>query len=95
MRNAANTIQLKCEKTRGAGGATQAEEYDPLTGESELVGGGARMAGQFSAAALLPGERVLITGAMDTVRDQDPTLGSMNLWCRAAQQADEAELSLS
>jgi hypothetical protein len=45
-----------------AGGATRAEEYDPVTGESELVGGGARMAGQFSAAALLPGERVLITG---------------------------------
>ena len=45
-----------------AGGATQAEEYDPLTGESDVVGGGARMAGQFSAAALLPGERVLITG---------------------------------
>ena len=45
-----------------AGGAPQAEEYDPITGESEVVGGGARMAGQFSAAALLPGERVLITG---------------------------------
>jgi hypothetical protein len=45
-----------------ASGATQAEEYDPLTGTSELVGGPARMAGQFSAAAWLPGERVLITG---------------------------------
>ena len=45
-----------------AGGATQAEEYDPLTGEGEVVGAGTRMAGQFSAAALLPGGRVLITG---------------------------------
>jgi len=43
-----------------AGGAPQAKECDPVTGESEMVGGGARMAGQFSAAALLPGERVLI-----------------------------------
>jgi hypothetical protein len=32
---------------------------DPLPGESEVVGGGTRMAGQFSAAAWLPGERVL------------------------------------
>ncbi|MCU1330988.1 MAG: hypothetical protein JWN34_6358 [Bryobacterales bacterium] len=45
-----------------AGGATHAEEYDPLTGESAVVGGDIRMAGQFSAAALLAGERVLITG---------------------------------
>jgi hypothetical protein len=45
-----------------AGGATQAEEYDLLTGESEVVGGGTRMAGLFSATALLPDERVLITG---------------------------------
>jgi hypothetical protein len=46
-----------------AGGAPQAEEYDPASGgRSEVVGGAARLAGQFSAAALLPGGRVLITG---------------------------------
>ncbi|HTM48497.1 MAG TPA: kelch repeat-containing protein [Bryobacteraceae bacterium] len=45
-----------------AGGATQAEEYDPATGESEVVGGSSRLAGQFSATAWLPEERVLITG---------------------------------
>jgi hypothetical protein len=45
-----------------AGGARQAEAYDPATGRGELVAGTARMAGQFSAAARLPGKRVLITG---------------------------------
>lgn len=45
-----------------AGGATQAEVYDPTTGESVLVGGNARMAGQFSAASPLPGGRMLVTG---------------------------------
>lgn len=37
-----------------AGGATQAEVYDPRTGIFNLVSGNARMAGQFSASALLP-----------------------------------------
>jgi hypothetical protein len=45
-----------------AGGATQAEAYDPATGQSDVVAGTARMAGQFSAAAPLPLDRVLITG---------------------------------
>jgi hypothetical protein len=45
-----------------AGGAPQAEVYDPATGKSELTGGAARMAGQFPAAAMLPDGRVLITG---------------------------------
>jgi len=45
-----------------AGGAPRAEEYDPATGRSDLVGGTVRLAGQFSAAALLPGGRVLVTG---------------------------------
>ena len=56
------TFVLSSHRLLLAGGATQAEEYDPLTGESDVLGGGARMAGQFSAAALLSGERVLITG---------------------------------
>ena len=45
-----------------AGGATQAEVYDSRTGAFALVGGEARMVGQFSASALLPDGRVLITG---------------------------------
>ncbi len=45
-----------------AGGATQAEVYDPQTDAFTLVGGEARMVGQFSASALLPDGRVLITG---------------------------------
>jgi hypothetical protein len=53
---------LSSRKLLLAGGATQAEEYDPMTGKSELVGGGARMGGQFSAAALMPGGRILVTG---------------------------------
>ena len=45
-----------------AGGATQAEEYDAASGTSVIVGGEARMTGQFSAAARLPAGRVLVTG---------------------------------
>ncbi len=45
-----------------AGGATRAEVYNPATGKSDIVGGVDQLAGQFSAATLLPGGRVLITG---------------------------------
>ncbi len=45
-----------------AGGATQVEEYSPTSGDSRLVEGEVRLAGQFSAATVLPGGRVLITG---------------------------------
>jgi hypothetical protein len=45
-----------------AGGALQAELYNPRTGGSTLVSSASRLAGQFSAAASLPGGRVLITG---------------------------------
>lgn len=45
-----------------AGGAAQAERYDPATGDGELVGGADHLTGQFSAAAPLPRGRVLITG---------------------------------
>lgn len=50
------------------GGAPRAEEYDPATGNSDFVGGAAELAGQFSAAALLPGGRVLITGGYGSGR---------------------------
>ena len=45
-----------------AGGAAQAEVYDPEAGSFLLVEGDARMVGQFSAAAALPDGRVLVTG---------------------------------
>lgn len=45
-----------------AGGAPQAETYNPVTNLFAVVSGSPRMAGQFSAAALMAGGRVLITG---------------------------------
>lgn len=45
-----------------AGGAPQAEVYDPQTRSFTVVSGDARMAGQFSAAATLRDGRALITG---------------------------------
>ena len=45
-----------------AGGAPQAETYDPRTNSFSTVAGNARMAGQFSAATMLGGGRVLVTG---------------------------------
>ena len=45
-----------------AGGAAQAETFDPRSNSFSTVDGVARMAGQFSAAALLSGGRVLVTG---------------------------------
>lgn len=45
-----------------AGGAPRAETFEPRTNSFSTVGGDAQMAGQFSAAALLKGGRVLISG---------------------------------
>lgn len=45
-----------------SGGATQAETFDPASGSFTIVAGEPRMAGQFSAAAPLPGGGALITG---------------------------------
>ncbi len=45
-----------------AGGAPQAETYDPATNAFVLVPGVATMAGQFSAVAVLPSGGALITG---------------------------------
>lgn len=45
-----------------SGGAPQAETYDPVIGRFVLVGGDARMAGQFSAVAPLGNGEALITG---------------------------------
>ena len=45
-----------------AGGADQAELYSPRTNAFALVGGEARMAGQFSAVSALPGGGAFVTG---------------------------------
>jgi hypothetical protein len=45
-----------------AGGALQAETYDPISRTCTIVAGDARMAGHFSAVAPLAGGGVLITG---------------------------------
>lgn len=57
-----SSLTLANGKLLIAGGAAQAEVYDPATRRFELVAGEARMAGQFSAVAPLPGGGVLITG---------------------------------
>ena len=44
------------------GGAPQAEIYDPRSNAFVLVGGEARIAGQFAAVAPVTGGRALITG---------------------------------
>ncbi len=45
-----------------AGGASQAEIFDPARGTFSIVGGTARMAGQFSAVSVMGNGRTLITG---------------------------------
>ena len=45
-----------------AGGAAQAETFDPRTRAFALVAGDSAMAGQFSAAAPIAGGGALITG---------------------------------
>jgi len=55
-----------------AGGATEAETFDPATGEGQLVDSPSPLAGQFSAAALLRDGRVLITGGYGEGRGPSP-----------------------
>lgn len=61
------TVVLPDGRLLVAGGAPQAETYDPAAGTSHLVDG-ARLSGQFAAAAPLPGGRVLITGGYGSGR---------------------------
>ena len=56
-----------------AGGASEAEIYDPESGTSVRVGGEALMPGQFSATALLPDGRVLVTGGYGEGRGAQPS----------------------
>ncbi|MEP6834691.1 MAG: kelch repeat-containing protein [Gemmatimonas sp.] len=61
-KHAGTMVQLPNGELLLAGGAPQAETYNPRTNMFVTVGGDARMAGQFSAVAMLSGSRVLITG---------------------------------
>lgn len=57
-----------------AGGAAQAEMYDPATDTFELIPGQSQLHGHFSAVALLPDRRVLITGGY--ARPDSPSSGA-------------------
>lgn len=57
-----SSLLLPNGKVLIAGGATQAEMYDPTTNTFALVTGESRLQGHFPAVALLPARRVLITG---------------------------------
>lgn len=56
-----------------AGGAEQAETYDPTSSTFATVSGDARMAGQFSAVTRLSAGRVLITGGYGEGRGPQAT----------------------
>ena len=56
------SVLLRSGKVLLAGGAEQAEVYDPATGFNTELSADVPLAGHFSATALLPGGRVLIVG---------------------------------
>ena len=62
FKHAGTSVTLADGRVLLAGGAAQAEVFDPRTGGFTAVAGEARLAGQFSAAAPLPGGGALITG---------------------------------
>lgn len=57
-----------------AGGAAQAELYDPATDTFDLVASASQLHGHFSAVGLLPDHRVLITGGY--ARPDSPSSGA-------------------
>ena len=61
-KHAGTSVVLPDGRVLLVGGAPQAEVYDPESEAFVLVGGEARMVGQFSASAPLPDGRVLVTG---------------------------------
>ena len=61
-KHAGTSVVLPDGRVLVAGGAPEAEVYDPQAGAFVLVAGEARMVGQFSAAAPLSDGRVLVTG---------------------------------
>lgn len=61
-KHAGTSVVLPDGRVLIAGGAPEAEVFDPASGAFLLVEGEARMVGQFSAAAPLPDSRVLVTG---------------------------------
>ena len=61
-KHAGSSVLLPDGRVLIAGGAAQAEVYDPQRGQFALVGGRSDLAGQFSAVALLSDGSALITG---------------------------------
>ncbi len=61
-KHAGTSIVLPDGRVLIAGGAPQAEVYDPATQSFRFVGREERIAGQFSASPLLSSWRVLVTG---------------------------------
>lgn len=61
-KHAGTSVVLPDGRVLVAGGAAEAEVYDPTSGAFLLVEGEAQMVGQFSATALLSDGRVLVTG---------------------------------
>jgi hypothetical protein len=67
-KHAGTSLVLPDGRVLIAGGAPEAEVYDPASGTFGLVGGPGRMAGLFSAVAPLSDGRALVTGGYSTRR---------------------------
>lgn len=71
-KHAGSSLLLQDGRVLIAGGADRAEIYDPRSDVFALVDGQDRLPGLFSAAALLPSGRALVTGGYGPGRDPQP-----------------------